>query len=556
MALSSSLISDFVKITKDDTSKKGEVTVFGTVVKDEGSTYVKFDGSELLTPATSTTNVEDGERVTVMIKNHSAVITGNITSPSARTDEVEGVNLEVEKVKILLSNKVSTEELEAQIARINKLEATDVIVSGDLTAVTGRIKTLETDNVAIKGKVEANEASIKTLEADNVTVKGKIEANEADIKSLDADVASIDTLIFGSASGDVIHSSFANAVIAQLGDAQIKSAMIESLSANKIMSGDIITNNIRVMSEDGALIISDETIAISDGTRVRVQIGKDASSDYSINIWDDEGDLMFSEGGITDKAIKSAIIRNDMVAANANISASKLDISSLFTALNEDGSNTLSASKVLLDADNQTVDLAFKQMTTDMSNLGSTVSTQGTDISVIQGQIKNRIWKQDVDTATGAMETKYSELKQDLDGFKSTVSDTYTTKDEANDIYATKSEVEQTAESLTVRISTAQVTADEAQSTADDAANSANDAMDTANRALPKNDFDRVVRIETDGLHVGDNQTSSEVLVDSSSVNIVIGGIKVSTFSDKYVRIDNMQVRKVAGGLAIGVYKG
>ena len=53
--------------------------------------------------------------------------------------------------------------------------------------------------------------------------------------------------------------------------------MIENIAADKITSGDIITNNVRVMSEYGSLLISDETIQISDETRVRVQIGKDAS---------------------------------------------------------------------------------------------------------------------------------------------------------------------------------------------------------------------------------------------------------------------------------------
>ena len=48
--------------------------------------YVKLDGSEVLTPVTSTTEIEDQNRVMVMVKNHTAVVTGNISSPSASTD--------------------------------------------------------------------------------------------------------------------------------------------------------------------------------------------------------------------------------------------------------------------------------------------------------------------------------------------------------------------------------------------------------------------------------------------------------------------------------------
>ena len=97
MGISNDLISEFVKITKDDTPDKKESIVYGTAVKSDGSVYVRFDGSELLTPVVSTTNVADGERVTVMIKNHTAVVTGNISSPSARTGDVEAAKTELNK---------------------------------------------------------------------------------------------------------------------------------------------------------------------------------------------------------------------------------------------------------------------------------------------------------------------------------------------------------------------------------------------------------------------------------------------------------------------------
>ena len=102
----------------------------------------------------------------------------------------------------------------------------------------------------------------------------------------------------------------------------------------------------------------------------------------------------------------------------------------------------------------------------------------------------------------------------------------------------------------------AQNAADTAQGTADAASNYANEALDIANAALSRADFQRVVRTEPDGLHIGDNITDYEVLIDSASVNVVAAGVRVSTFSDKFIRLDNMQIRKVRGGMAISVYKG
>ena len=431
MALSNELISQFVKITNDKEQKKTETTVYGTIKWSDGKAYVQIDGSTLYTPISTTAEVKDGDRVTVMIKDHSAVVTGNMTSPSASKGTVDKVQNDlsgqINEFGIIVADKVSTEQLDAVKANINTLTTNNLEVLEKFTAVEGEFEVLKAKNaefdkvtidvldvtflevdgelVAKSAKIEsleatdaefrtvtadyadfkkatvenleANDATIKNLEADVADVKElsakhatieQLNATNANIENLNADVGKIDTLIFGTASGDVIQSTFANAVIAQLGNAQIKSAMIDSVSASKIQAGDILTNNIRVMSEDGRLLISDETIQISDATRVRVQIGKDAAGDYSISIWDADGKLMFSEGGITDNAIKNAIIRNDMVSDTANISAHKLDINSLFEEING-SSKTIKSSKIYLDDKSQTLDVAFTAMSTELSDL-------------------------------------------------------------------------------------------------------------------------------------------------------------------------------------------
>lgn len=495
MALSHDILSQFAKLVTKDNTKNAESTIYGTIIVDsDGNKYVKLDGSDQLTPlsnderpvADSTTaNANEGERVSVLIKNHTATVTGNISSPAARTEDVENLGDQLSKVqefdiligerveaneayiKKLQTDKADIGELNAAVAKIEELEATkasiyeltaakaeitDLIATKidaeiieatyakieDLEAVNADIDQLKADNVEITNKLTAAEAEIDNLEVNKLSVKDaemqyatieNLNATNAKVGTLESDVADIDTLIFGSASGSTIQTSFANAVIAQLGNAQIKSAMIESLSASKITAGDIITNNVRVMSEDGSLLISDETIQISDDTRVRVQIGKDAANDYSINIWDADGNLMFSEGGITDSAIKDAIIRNDMVASDANIAASKLDISSLFTEINN-STETINANKVLIDTEAGTLDVAFTQMETDISGLSDDVSSQGTALSIVQGQISSKIWQEDIKTATEGLateesvtelSTQFSALDQDVDSISATV---------------------------------------------------------------------------------------------------------------------------------------
>lgn len=526
MELSAELLSQFTEVTNDKVrNTKKESFVYGTTVVHDGRTYVKLDGSELLTPISTTTNTQPGERVTVMIKNHTATITGNISSPSARLRDITDQSDAITELEILIADKVDTSVFIAETGRIDNLvvenasikqqltaneiivrdvQAENIEIEKQLTAANASIDQLETNkldaSVAVityatisdlqstnadihnlevtygnfvtltTQELEAIKADIEDLDANVITVdylKGKyatiteLDVERGRISNLEADVGDVNTLIFGSATGDVIQTSFANAVIAQLGNAQIKSAMIESLSASKITAGDIITNNVRVMSEDGKLLISDETIQISDTARVRVQIGKDAAGDYSINIWDADGKLMLSEGGITDSAIKEAIIRNDMVSDTANIAAHKLDIDSLFEEING-STKTIKSSKIFFDDEGQTLDVAFTTMTTDIDELQNGVASQGTQISVIQGQIESKVWQQDIDSSTDEMSTKYSLLEQTVDtidvivashttdlasvsdqvselevglnGFKTNVSETYVTKNQFNNL--------------------------------------------------------------------------------------------------------------------------
>lgn len=571
MALSNDLISQFVKVTKDEKKKATETTAFGTVVEYEGSTWVKLDGSDLLTPVSTTVEATDGDRVTVLIKDHTATITGDLSSPAANTSTVEKIGSKVSEFEIIIADKVDTKDLTAERARIDELVADNVTIKQSLSAAEADVEKLqaevaEIDELYVKSgefdslfadsfeakiaeldyatvdelnavdakiynlnathanfesatakNFEAVNADIGTLEVDNVTIKENLSAASADIdelqaksltadsaviKNLESDVADIDTLIFGSASGTTIQTSFANAVIAQLGNAQIKSAMIDSLAADKISAGSINTNAVTIQSDDGRLVISDETIQISDDARVRVQIGKDASNDYSINIWDADGNLMFSEGGITDSAIKEAIIRNDMVASDANISASKLDISSLFSEING-STQTINSNKILIDTDSGTLDVAFTSMSNDIEGLDNTVSSQGTRLTAVEGKISSKIWQSDIDDATGEMSTKYSELEQDLDGisatvashttdlesvedkvttvqtdlsgFKTSVSSTYATKSELGD-YSTTVEtqalIDASADAIELSVSSTYATktyADEIKAVADTA---------------------------------------------------------------------------------------
>lgn len=177
MVLSEDLLSMFAKATKDEKPKDRESTVYGKVVEYDGNKYVKLDGSELLTPVDSTTAMEDGERVTVLIKNHTATVTGNITSPAARKVTVDKLTDEVNKFGTILADKLDAETADFRYAKIDfaninmaavqKLFSDSGIIK-DLVVSEGRI-TGELVGVTIKGDlIEAG-----SLKADRLVVLGE-----------------------------------------------------------------------------------------------------------------------------------------------------------------------------------------------------------------------------------------------------------------------------------------------------------------------------------------------------------------------------------------------
>lgn len=308
-----------------------------------------------------THEIDGGLTTTITAEAEEEDVEDSFSGPA--TKAMERTFAELLLVNKLVATKASIEYLEANYIKTSELDAVQAnIETAVITNLQGKFATIEyiKANYATIGNLSAANAKIDTLEATALT------ASSAEIVALKTGIADINTLMFGSASGGSITTEFSNSIVANIGDAQIKSAMIKDISADKLTSGKIYTNQVEIVSRTGNLDIADNTIQIKDGKKVvRVQIGKDASGDYNIYIWDKNGKLMFDPlYGVQEDGIKKAIIRNDMISDTANISGKKIDIASLITTINEDGSSTLKASKIYVDTDKQTLDVSFKTITT------------------------------------------------------------------------------------------------------------------------------------------------------------------------------------------------
>lgn len=306
------------------------------------------------------------------------ITTNNGTVKGSSVDKIDIsqiINIDEELASILEEAKIGTlyvtEQIGAPYAVLAEIlstiiNTTDIKISNRADIETEYVM----ESYILNGYAEY--MKIGTLESDQIT------AIDMSLDTLKSNVGNIQALMFGSAVGGTITTEFANTVIEQVGQSQIKSAMIESLTVDKILAGNISTNKFRIVSDSGHMLLSDNTMQIYDGVRTRVQIGRDASDDYNMYVWDQEGNLMFDALGMTESGIQRPIIRNDMVSDTANIDAKKLDIHSLFTEING-STEVIKGSKVMLDSEAQTLDLAFTTIKTTVE--GTKESLDKLDLS-------------------------------------------------------------------------------------------------------------------------------------------------------------------------------
>ncbi|WP_346877109.1 hypothetical protein [Clostridium sp. UBA5712] len=311
----------------------------------------------------------------------------SFNSSGSGSNKLDRVVTELLIVNEALINKANIQDLEAVSIRTQTIEAKtaaievaiiDVAHVSDLNAINANIEKLIAAD-ATMGQAIIGKANIIDLTAS----VGRIEI-------LESSVGDIQTLVNGNLTSNNIQSLILSSDKVTVVNGFIKNAMIENLDVSKINAGDISVNKFRIKSDSGNLLIFDNTIQIKDSTRVRVQIGKDASSDYNMYVWDSSGKLMFDATGLKADGIKNKIIRDDMVSDNANISGDKLNISSVVTNINN-GATTINSSKVLLDGTAQTLNVAFNTLTTKVDSAPPGITTDSSTTKLegaIDGMLK------------------------------------------------------------------------------------------------------------------------------------------------------------------------
>lgn len=354
---------------EDDSDTKGPITEMAERVEYELA-FVKKLMVDNLTATNATIKNLSGDVLKFKTGEFETLKTDVANFKQTFTDDLQASNA---KINTLESDHATFKEatatnLNATNAKIANIEA-DYLKATDAKLTYATITNLNTTNAEIT-KLKTKDAEIDKLVATKATITD-LNAAVGRVGVLESSYANLNTLVNGNLTSDNIQNLTLTSKNTTIENGMIKNAMIENLSFDKITGMDINTTNLTVHSSDGKSKWSDNTIQISDANRVRVQIGKDASNDYSMSVWDKNGNLIWDALGATEKTIQRKIIRDGIVADDANISGSKLDINSVIEEVN--GSTTkLKSSTIVMNDKNQTLDVVFNEMeTTVADNLSS-----------------------------------------------------------------------------------------------------------------------------------------------------------------------------------------
>lgn len=493
MALSSDLTSLFAKTTNDAKETKKESTAYGKIVKQGDVEYVQLDGSDLLTPITSTTVVKDGDRVMVTIKNHTAIVTGDLTNPSASNNDVVEIGNKISEFEIIIADKVTTKQLEAEIAKINTL------VTDELTATNAKIETmevkvakidtLEADNVTINNKLTAHEGEFTTIRADIADFKDvtteKIDAIEGNFHTLDSDYAnfketttntltankaSINELQTNKLDAEIADIKYANIDFSNIGEAAIEKLFADSgIIEDLIMSDGKVTGHLVGVTITGDLIegntVKADKLVIQgeDGLYYKLNVNAlgeaTASSDekYQNGL---DGSIIVAESITAEK-----IAVDDLVAFGATIGGFHINKDAIYSGtknsidnttkglfLGDDGQiaigDTNNYFKYFID-DNGDYKLEIQTNSIRFATTGATVEETIIELE----EDMNEVIADNISQVTETIVTHTTELQQTNEDYVNTSLESYVQKDVYNtEIEDIRSEIQLNSDSFTVNL--------------------------------------------------------------------------------------------------------
>lgn len=325
----------------------------------------------------------------------------------------------------------------------------DIIVAELVKANEGVFKKLTVDTAFMKyldaELISADTITTKILNASQANIE-KLSATIIEANEIYVDMANIKNLIAGKVGIGELQTIKLTAENVEIND-----AVITDLIASKIAVGDLMAQN--ALAEQIVLVSKNNkpTIAFLESTQqfydsegnIRVQIGMDGNGDFNFIVKNKDKMAMFDENGITQTGIPNNTIVNDMIN-NATITKDKLG----FNIIEPNEQGGIDITNIYDGKGNQWWGIEKISITDDYTAQIKNVT------DTLAGEIEQKVSNTQYLTDQEAIHTQYSELKQDVSGISSTVSDMKTDFSEAEQkIEANSSSIIQNADKISFIVS-------------------------------------------------------------------------------------------------------
>lgn len=342
MSLSADLISQFVKITNDKKETKNDTITYGTIFKKDDKYQVQLDGSDITMPvsisqlSSSTIASEDGSRVIILIKNHTATIIGSLEPQGATVTTLDGTELKLKSVEEIKADNVTIKEtLTAHNGRIDILETDNVTVNNTLKAIIADIEYLDAHFITADD-IKSTYATIENLNSVNTYIYNleatygefkdlateKLDAHQAVIDELDTTYATIDFANIGKAAMEYLYSKSGLIENVVVGDGTITGILVGvTLKGDLIEGSTIVADKLVIKGEDGLYYKLN-----TDGVTTEAEQTEYNSLNGSI---------------ITAKSITATQISvSDLVAFDATIGGFTITDDAIYSEVKDDEDNT------------------------------------------------------------------------------------------------------------------------------------------------------------------------------------------------------------------------
>ena len=336
----------------------------------------------------------------------------------------------------------------------------DHIQSGSIESTHIKAEQILADHIM------ANQITTNHLVADSIT-SDHIQANSIDTKHLKANTITSDhiqsnTINSNHISANTITSGHiqSGAITAGSGiiaDGAIGNAQISKIDAGKIEAGTIDTSKVTIQGANGHLRLKGNRMQVFQGVgnqaKERVSVG-DVNGDgtvYGLRVRGADGQtILLDENGVKSEGITDGSITNNKISEDANIDGAKLNINSVVSKINEDGTEVIKGTKIEVDGtnlnaklstitnkqteDSERITQAYSQITANENAINLKVDTQTytadkkdmtsklekatSDISVMKGQIALKVEQTDIENAkneiNNSVDTKIASAKAEI----------------------------------------------------------------------------------------------------------------------------------------------